>query len=99
LMFRPDLEILSALEEYFNAPAPAGPWAMVRVVGVMATIPQAPAAEALARISLKETLHESVRKAAQEALAERSFRNGAAGSRPPNDDHLRPNRTLHDGRM
>jgi hypothetical protein len=99
LMFRPDLEILSALEEYFNAPAPAGPWAMVRVVGVVAAIPQAPAAEALARISLNETLHESVRKAAQEALAERSSRNGAAGSRPPNDDHLRLNRTLGSGRM
>jgi len=99
LMFRPDLEILSALEEYLNAPVPAGPWAMVRVVGVVAAIPQAPAAEALARISLNETLHESVRNAAQEALAERSFRNGAAGSRPPNDDHLRPNRTLHNGRM
>jgi HEAT repeat protein len=102
LMFRPDLEILSALEEYLNAPAPAGPWAMLRVVGVVAAIPQAPAAEALARISLNEKLHGSVRKAAQEALVARSSRNGAAGSLqtgPANDDHLRPGRPVDNGRM
>jgi HEAT repeat protein len=89
LMFRPDLEILPALEEYCNAEAPADPWAMVRVVGVVAAIPQAPAAEALARISLNEKLNRSVRKAAQEALAARSSRNGA-GSRHtglPSGDH------------
>src|SRR5215469_4240982 len=89
LMFRPALEILSALEEYFHAPAPADPWAMMRVVGVVAAIAQAPAAEALARISLNEKLDQSVRKAAQEALAARSFRN-SAGSRQtglPSGDH------------
>lgn len=78
LIFQPEPELLSVLEEYFNAPAPAAPWAMVRVVSVVAAIPQAPAAEALARISLNEKLNESVRKAAQQALAARSARTGAA---------------------
>jgi hypothetical protein len=73
LMFQPDPEVLSILEEYFNAPAPPGIWAMVRVVKVVAAMPQAPAAEALARISLNQKLDESVRKAAQDALAARSF--------------------------
>src|SRR5260370_10464935 len=75
LIFRPDLEILSAPEEYFNAPAPSDPWAMGRVVAVVAAIPQAPAAEALARISLIAKLDQSVRRAGQEALAPPSFRN------------------------
>lgn len=78
LMFQPDPEVLSGLEEYFDAPVPAGVWAMVRVVKVVAAMPQAPAAEALARISLNQKLDESVRKAAQEALAARSFQNGVA---------------------
>jgi hypothetical protein len=76
LMFQPDPEVLSILEEYFSAPQPAGVWAMVRVVKVVAAMPQAPAAETLARISLNQKLDESVRRAAQEALAVRSFRNG-----------------------
>jgi hypothetical protein len=77
LVFQPDPEVLSALEEYFSAPAPSSIWAMVRVVKVMAAMPQAPAAEALARISLNENLDESVRRAAQEALVARSsFQNG-----------------------
>jgi hypothetical protein len=78
LMYQPEPEVVSVLEEYFNAPEPAGVWAMVRVVRVVAAMPQAPAAEALARISLNQKLDESVRKAAQEALALRSLRNGTA---------------------
>jgi hypothetical protein len=76
LMFQPEPEIVAVLEEYFDAPEPAGVWAMVRVVRVVAAMPQAPAAEALARISLNLKLDESVRKAAQEALAIRSLRHG-----------------------
>jgi HEAT repeats len=78
LMYQPEPEVLPILEEYFNAPAPAGVWAMVRVVRVVAVMPQAPAAEALARIALNQKLDESVRKAAQGALAARSFQNGPA---------------------
>jgi HEAT repeat protein len=78
LVFQPDPEVLCALEEYFSSPATSSIWAMVRVVRVMAAIPQAPAAEALARISLNEKLDESVRRAAQDALVTRSsFQNGA----------------------
>jgi hypothetical protein len=73
-MLQADLEILPVLEGHLNAPLPGGARAMVRVVNVVAAIPQAPAAEALARISLNEELDESVRRAAQQALAKRSAR-------------------------
>jgi hypothetical protein len=72
LIFQIDLELLPLLEEYFTNAVKAAPKAMARVVQVIASIPQAPAGEALARISLNELLDAAVRKAAQEALARRS---------------------------
>jgi HEAT repeat protein len=72
LIFQVDLEHLPVLEEYFTNAVKATPKAMARVVQVIASIPQAPAGEALARISLNELLDETVRKAAREALARRS---------------------------
>jgi hypothetical protein len=90
LMFQPEPEVVAVLEEYFDAPEPAGLWAMVRVVRVVAAMPQAPAAEALARISLNQKLDESVRKAAQEALAVRSLRNGAPAPSPVSEPEEGP---------
>jgi hypothetical protein len=88
LMFQPNLEILSALENYFSVPRVAGSRAMVRVVNVVAAIPDAPAAETLARIALNDILEETVRQAAREALAaRRSVKEPAKDEISSLDDH------------
>lgn len=72
LMFQMDADSLPILEEHFTTTWPDETRVLARVVELIGTIPQAPAAEVLARISLNEQLHETVRKAAQQALSRRS---------------------------
>lgn len=74
LAFQPSPELIPLFEEYFQSPTRHGPAAMMRVVDVLASINEAPAAEALARVAMKVDLDPRVRQAAQRALAQRTAR-------------------------
>lgn len=71
LAFQPDAEILPFLEQCFDAQTRRAR-SITSVVHVIAAIPQAPAAEALARIATNGKLDETTRKAARQALQRRN---------------------------
>lgn len=76
LVFQPDAEILPFLEQCFDASTRRAR-SITNVVQVIAAIPQAPAAEALARIAINANVDETTRNAARQALRRRTAQQGS----------------------
>jgi HEAT repeats len=86
LAFQPSPEIIPLLEEYFQTPTARGAGAMIRVVDVLGSMTEAPAAEVLARVVVNAGLDERVRQAAQRALTQRTARFSRAAEGSPSGD-------------
>lgn len=82
LAYQPTPEVIPLLDEYFQTPTGRGAGAMIRVVDVLASMPEVPAAEVLARVAVNDGLDERVRQAAQRALTQRTARISSAQERP-----------------
>jgi hypothetical protein len=82
LAFQPAPELIPLLEKYFQTATAHGPAAMTRVVDVLASMGEVPAAEVMARVAVNAGLDERVRQAAQRALAQRTAKSKPAAQDP-----------------